>query len=508
MSDDPKPETKPDPQNAGAGKPEVKDNLVETQHTISLGGQEIAYTVTTGTIVLKEETPDREKESEAPKPKAEFFFIAYTKSGEAETAKRPLTFSFNGGPGSSSAWLHLGLLGPRRVVMEYDGGLPKPPYQLTDNEFSLLNETDLVFIDPVSTGYSRPVEGEKAKEFHAFKKDFQSVGDFIRLYTSRYGRWLSPKFLIGESYGTTRAAALSGYLQERHGLYLNGIMLVSAVLNFQTIDFTPGNELPYALFLPSYAATAWYHQALLARIRTTRRRSRSVRRTLQKLLGEAQYFAINEYAPALMQGNTLPLRERQYIVKKLAFFTGLSEAYIERSNLRITDARFFKELLRAYGRTVGRLDSRFLGIDRDALGESIQNDPSMTNIMGPYTAAFNDYVRTELKFEKDIPYEILNGQVWPWSYAEYENQFVYVAETLRQAMSINPHLKVFVANGYYDLATPYFATEYTFNHLGLDETLRGNIEMNYYEAGHMMYIHLPALEALKKDLANFIKKAM
>ena len=489
MTDESKPETK-------AEKPEVKDNLVETKHTINIGGKEIAYTVTTGTIVLKEETPDREKEFEAQKPKAEFFFCAYTKFGEDETAKRPITFSFNGGPGSSSVWLHLGLLGPRRVVMEYDGDLPKPPYQLTDNEFSLLGETDLVFIDPVSTGYSRPVEGEKAKEFHAFKKDIQSVGDFIRLYTSRYGRWLSPKFLIGESYGTTRAAALSGYLQERHGLYLNGIMLISAVLNFQTLEFTPGNELPYALFLPSYAATAWYHHTL------------RIRRTLQKLLSEVEQFAINEYAPALMKGHTLTPRERKNIVIKLAGFTGLSADYIERSDLRIMDMRFFKELLRARGRTVGRLDSRFLGIERDTLGEGMTSDPSMTNVLGPYTATFNDYVRNELKFEKDIPYEILNGQVWPWSYSEHENQFVYVAETLRQAMTTNPHLKVFVANGYYDLATPYFATEYTFNHLGLDESLRNNIEMNYYEAGHMMYIHMPSLEALKLDLAGFIANAI
>lgn len=485
---EPKAETKPD-------KAEIKDDLVKTKHKITINNQEVTYIVTTGTIILKEETSDREKDFEGEKPKAAFFFIAYTKSDDTEIANRPVTFSFNGGPGSSSVWLHLGLLGPRRVVMEYDGDLPKPPYQLTDNEFSLLNETDLVFIDPVSTGYSRPVEGGKAKEFHGFKKDIQTMGDFIRLYTSRYGRWLSPKFLIGESYGTTRAAALSGYLLERHGLYLNGIMLISAVLNFQTIEFTPGNELPYALFLPSYAATAWYHRAL------------RTRKPLEKLLTEVEQFAINEYAPALMKGNTLTPRERKDIVTKLAGFTGLSPDYIERSDLRIMDMRFFKELLRLRGRTVGRLDSRFLGIDRDTLGETIVNDPAMTNIMGPYTAAFNAYVRSELKFKKDIPYEILNGQVWPWSYAEHENQFVYVAETLRQTMSVNPHMKVFVANGYYDLATPYFATEYTFSHLGLDESLQKNIEMSYYEAGHMMYIHTPALEALKIDLANFITKA-
>ncbi len=491
MPEEPKPA---EPKDEKKEKPELKDHLVVTQHQITIGGQEISYTVTTGTIVLKEET-DREKEYEGEKPKAQFFFVAYTKDGVENPAERPLTFSFNGGPGSSSVWLHLGVLGPRRVVMTYEGGLPKPPFQLTDNEFSLLDQTDLVFIDPISTGYSRPADGEKAKQFHGFKKDIESVGDFIRLYTTRYNRWLSPKFLIGESYGTTRASGLSGYLQERHGLYLNGIMLISTVLNFGTIDFTPGNELPYVLFLPSYAATAWYHRAL------------RIRRPLQSLLAEVERFAIEEYAPALMKGDSLSKRERSAVLEKLARYTGLSIDYLERSNLRVPDFRFFKELLRSRGRTVGRLDSRFLGIDRDTLGEGAENDPSYTNILGPYTAAFYDYIRRELKFEKDAPYEILNFQVWPWSYAEHENQHVFVAETLRKAMTINPHLKVFVANGYYDLATPYFATEYVFNHLGIDESLRGNLSMAYYEAGHMMYIHLPALEQMKQDLAEFIGKA-
>ena len=477
-------------------KPPVNDHLVISKHKINLAGKEIEYTVTTGTMVLRVETSDREKEFEGEKPWAEFFFIAYSKDGENDPAKRPITFSFNGGPGSSSVWLHLGLLGPRRTLMEFDGNLPKPPYKLVDNEFSLFDQTDLVFIDPVSTGYSRPVEGQKAKEFHGYKKDIESVGDFIRLYTTRYNRWLSPKFLIGESYGTTRACGLSGYLQERHGLYLNGIMLISAVLNFQTVDFVPGNELPYVLFLPTYAATAWYHHAL------------RIRRPLEKLLVEVEKFAVNEYAPALMKGDGLPQRERQIIVEKLSRYTGLSEEYIERSNLRIPDIRFFKELLRSRGRVVGRLDSRFLGIDADTLGDGTQNDPSYTNIMGPYTATFYDYVRRELNFEKDIPYEILTGHVWPWSYAEHENRFVYVSETLRRAMTINPFLKVFLANGYYDLATPYFASEYTFNHLGLDKSLQGNLSMGYYEAGHMMYIHQPALAQLKKDLTNFIENSI
>ncbi|MEW6029252.1 MAG: S10 family peptidase [Chloroflexota bacterium] len=483
------------PEEKKEEKPAPKDNLVQTKHTVTVGGKEIKYTVTAGTMVMKEETGDREKEAEGEKPRAQMFFVAYTKDG-ASKSKRPITFSFNGGPGSSSVWLHLGVLGPRRVELTFEGDLPQPPFKLTDNEYSLLDETDLVFIDPVSTGYSRPVEGQKPKEWHGFTKDIESVGDFIRLYTTRYGRWLSPKFLIGESYGTTRAAGLSGYLQERHGLYLNGVMLISAVLDFSTIDFTPGNDLPFILFLPAYAATAWYHRAL------------RIRRPLQKLLEEVGEFAMGEYAAALLKGDLLTRRERAQIVEKMARYTGLSPAFIERSNLRVKDQHFFKELLRERGQTVGRLDSRFLGRDRLGVTEAPEYDPLLTNVMGPYTAAFYDYVRADLKFESDIPYEILNGKVWPWSFNEFENRFVYVAETLRQAMTYNPHLKVFVANGYYDLGTPYFATEYTFNHLGLDESLRGNVSMGYYEAGHMMYIHIPSLAALKRDLAEFIRKAL
>jgi carboxypeptidase C (cathepsin A) len=485
-------------------KPKPKDNLVETKDSIKIGGKEINYTVTTGTIVMKEETPDREKEAEGEKPRAQIFFVAYTKddvddkSADSASAlrKRPLTFSFNGGPGSSSVWLHMGLLGPRRVVLETDGNLPKPPFQLTDNEYSLLDETDLVFIDPVSTGYSRPVEGQKPSEWHGFKKDIASVGDFIRLYTTRYNRWLSPKFLAGESYGTTRAAGLSGYLQDRYGLYLNGIMLISAVLNFSTIEFHVGNDLPFIMFLPAYAAVAWYHHKL------------KVRKPLQTLLKEVEKFAFGEYADALMKGNALTPRERGLIIEKLARYTGLSEEYIERTDLRITDQHFFKELLRERGQTIGRLDGRFIGLDRLGVTDHPEYDPLLTNTLGPYTAAFYDYIRSELKFESDLPYEILSEFVHPWSYANAENQYLNVGETLRAAMTYNPHLKVFVANGYYDLGTPYSATEYTFNHLGLHESLRDNVSMSYYEAGHMMYIHMPSLAQLKIDLAEFMRNAM
>jgi carboxypeptidase C (cathepsin A) len=471
------------------------DRFAESKHSIKIKGKEIKYTVTAGTMVLKEETADREKEAEGEKPKAQVFFVAYVKEGVRETSKRPLTFSFNGGPGSSSVWLHLGVLGPRRVLMQNDGELPPPPYKLTDNEYSLLDETDLVFIDPMNTGYSRPVAGEKPKEWHGFKKDIELVGDFIRLYATRANRWLSPKFLIGESYGTTRASGLSGYLQERHGMYLNGIMFVSAVLDFTTIDFNVNNDLPYIMFLPGYTAAAWYHDVLRPH------------KPLQTWLKEAEAFALGDYAIALLKGDSLTKEERAQIVEKVSYYTGISKQFIERSNLRINDQHFFKELLRERGLTIGRLDARLIGCDRLGVTEKPKYDPLLTNILGPYTAAFYDYVRSELKFESDLPYEILSGFVHPWSYREFENQYVNVGETLRAAMTYNPHLKVFVANGYYDLGTPYFATEYTFNHLGLDEDLRKNVTMEYYDAGHMMYIHIPSLKQMKRDLAEFIKGA-
>jgi carboxypeptidase C (cathepsin A) len=502
MADTPKPDTQPKTNSQGETPPAPKDQLSETRHSLTLGGQTLAYTVTAGTIVLKEEAEkkgEKAGEAEGEKPKATVFFIAYTRDDVPDRSRRPLTFSFNGGPGSSSVWLHLGVLGPRRVLADEMGNPPPPPYRLVDNEFSLLDATDLVFIDPVSTGYSRPVPGEKAREFHGFKKDIESVGDFIRVYATRYQRWTSPKFLIGESYGTTRAAGLSGYLQERHGMYLNGIMLVSCILNFQTAHFDPGNDLPYILFLPTYTATAWYHQRLAPELQ----------QDLRATLREVEAFAAGDYALALMKGASLSADERARTVQKLARYTGLSPDYIERTNLRIEIFRFTKELLRHEGRTVGRLDSRFKGVDRDSAGENFEHDPSMSIIMGPYTAALYDYVRRDLNFESDLQYEVLHPNLWSnWSYADFENQYVNVAETLRKAIAVNPALKVLVANGYYDLATPYFATEYTFNHLGLDPSLRANISMSHYEAGHMMYIHRPSLAKMKDDLARFIREAV
>lgn len=473
-------------------KEEPKEEIVQTQHSVTIAGEQIAYTATAGTLLLREEVDEK-----GPEARAQIFFVAYTKDG-IEPGKRPITFSFNGGPGSSSVWLHLGLLGPRRVEMGDVDELLPPPYGLVDNELSLLDTSDLVFIDPVSTGFSRAVPGEKADQFHGFKKDIESVAEFIRLYTSRYQRWSSPKFLIGESYGTTRAAGLAGHLQEQLGMYLNGVMLISVILNFQTARFTPGNDLPYVLYLPTYTATAWYHGRL----------PEALQADLLQTLAEVEEFARGEYTLALMQGDALPEPDAGALAAKLARFTGLSEEYVRRSNLRIQNMRFMKELLRDQRRTTGRLDSRFTGIDRDAAGESFEFDPSMAAITGPYTTALNDYLRRELEFKSDLPYEILTRRVHPWSYKEHENQFLNVAETLRKAISQNPHLKVFVANGYYDMATPYFATEYTFNHIGLDPSLRGNVSMSNYEAGHMMYMHMPSLATLKTDLAGFVRAAL
>ena len=461
-----------------------EDKLSVTHHSVTINGEEIRYTATTGTLILKEEV-----NKEGEKPKAAVFFIAYTRDDVEDPATRPITFSFNGGPGSSSVWLHLGVLGPRCVKPDEEGELPHPPYQLTNNECSILDKTDLVFIDPVSTGFSRAVPGEEAKQFHGFKKDIESVGDFILLYLGRYKRWGSPKFLIGESYGTTRAGGLAGYLQERRGAYLNGIMLVSVVLNFQTIRFAPGNDLPYILFLPTYAATAFYHKRL-----------GELNTELEPFMDEVRTFATGDYTVALMKGNAISPTERADIVKKLASYTGLTPEYIERTDLRINISRFCKELLRDEARTVGRFDSRYKGIDRDSAGENYEYDPSGAVTQGAYTANLNKYVRDELEFESDLPYEILSRRVHPWDYSGHQNQYVNVADTLRKAMTVNPALKVFVANGYYDLATPFLASEYTFTHLGLDPSLQDNITMAYYKAGHMMYIDQAELQKMKKDM--------
>ena len=477
--------------NSNASTPTpVTENSSETHHSIMLNGQKIDYTVTTGTIVLKEEDLE-----EGEKQKASIFYVAYTKDNPEPN--RPLTFSFNGGPGSSSVWMHLGLVGPKRVLMTEEGEPVGPPYKLVDNEFSLFDTTDLVFIDPVSTGYSRTVPKEKPDQFHNVRKDIESVGEFIRVWTTRNQRWTSPKFLIGESYGTTRAAGLAGYLHQRHGMYLNGIMFVSSILNFITTQFDEGNDLPFILFLPTYTATAWYHHKLPA----------DLQEDLEKAVAEARDFAMTDYTLALMQGNDLKGEERQKIVDKLVRLTGLSAEYIERTNLRINIHRFCKELLRDEGLTVGRLDSRYKGFDTDAVGEFNELDPSYSAILGPYTATMYDYLRRDLAHETDLPYEILKSLYETWKYESYQNHYVNTAADLRRGFQLHPGLKVIVCNGYFDLATPLLATEYTYKHIPLPEMQQANIKMTYYPAGHMMYLHLPSLAQVSKDLHAFIEDA-
>jgi carboxypeptidase C (cathepsin A) len=398
----------------------------------------------------------------------------------------------------------MGALGPRRVPMN-DGedrpdepSIPTPPYRIVDNEYSWLDMTDLVFIDPVTTGYSRPSEGENANQFHGLDEDIRWVGDFIRLYTTKQQRWGSPKFLAGESYGTTRAAGLSGYLQDTHGMNLSGIVLISSVLNFGTISFDDGNDTPYWLFLPTYTATAWYHHRLAPELQ----------KELAGTLKEARAWAGGEYLRALAQGDSLSGGDRDRVAEKLSRFTGLSKEFCLRSNLRINIQYFCKELLRDRGRTVGRLDSRFSGIDEVGVSATPDYDPSYAAIQGPYTAAINRYVRGELNYENDLSYEILTGRVQPWNYGSARNRYANVAETLRSALSKNRDLRVLVACGYYDLATPFFAAEYTVDHLGLDPSLREHVSKAYYECGHMMYIRDADLAKLKHDVAEFYKNAL
>lgn len=466
---------------------EPKDRSVRTQHSVTLDGQRIAYTANAGNLVLRDEEG---------KAKASIFYVAYTKDGVKDPGERPVTFSFNGGPGAAALWVHLGAFGPKMVAQDPEGKPLPPPGGRVDNPNSLLDVSDLVFLDPVSTGFSRPAPGEKPEQFHGVQEDIAWVGEFIRLWTTRNQRWGSPKFLAGESYGTTRSAGLAAYLQDRFGMQLNGIVLISTVLNFQNNNFDIGNDLPYVTFLPTYAATAWYHKKLPA----------DLSGDLEKTLAEVEQFALGEYASALLQGDDLPAARRKEIATRLARYTGLSVDYVERSNLRVEHIRFCKELLRDQGKTVGRIDSRFTGSDRDAVGESFEFDPSLTSLDGPYVAAMIDYLHRDLGFTEDLVYERLTD-VSPWSTAGFEGRYVNVAEPLRQAMVKNPNLHVLLTSGYYDLATPYFDSKYTVSHLGLPEELRGNVKIEYYGSGHMMYIRNSDHRKLKQDMARFIRAA-
>ncbi len=454
---------------------------VVSQHVLGT----LKYEATVGMVPIKDALGE---------VKAGIFYTAYT---VASSEPRPLTFSFNGGPGSSSVWLHLGALGPKRVKLGDEGEPINAPYELIDNPESWLPFTDLVFIDPVGTGFSRSVKKEDEKSFWGLKGDVDSIAEFIRSYLTINERWLSPLYIAGESYGTTRAAGLSDALMDR-GIGLKGLVLISSILNFQTARFQRGNDLPYLLFLPTYTATAYYHQKLPAELQAL---------PLEAVLKEVEEFCDGEYLVALNQGSALPAEKRTELVAKLARYTGLDPVYVDLTDLRINIHRFCKELLRKEGRTVGRLDSRYKGIDPTGVNESPEFDPS-TVIAPAYTHCLNDYIQRVLGYKSNLPYYISNpDRLWAsWTWGDAGAGYPDTSEALRRTLSQNNFMRVFIANGYFDLATPYFATRYTLNHMSLDPTLHGNIENGYYESGHMMYVHAKELAQLKADVEKFYQQ--
>jgi carboxypeptidase C (cathepsin A) len=477
------------PLTVRAEKPEIADRISRTQHVLTLDGQRIAYTASAGTLVLR---------GEDGAPRASVFHIAYTRDGVKNPAERPVTFAFNGGPGGAAVWVHLGAFGPKRVALDSEGMPLPPPARLVDNEHSLLDVSDFIFVDPVSTGYSRPAPGVDAKEFHGLTNDIDSMAEFIRLWLTRNDRWASPKFIAGESYATIRVAGLSARLLDRYGIRLNGILLISTSLNHQDHRFHVGNDVPYVTFLPTCTAAAWYHGKLPP----------DLAGDLRAALREAERFAVEEYGPALLQGDWLPAARRRDIAGKLARYTGLSVDYIERSNLRVDPARFMKELLRDRRKTIGRIDVRFTGTDLDAVGEIHEFDPSLVRLDAPFAEMTLDYLRRNLGYrEDDLVYERLTDKVFPWSWDGHEDRYVNAAEPLRQTMMKNPSMKVLVASGYYDLATPYFEAQYTVAHMGLPEADRGRVRFAYYECGHMPYIRAVDHRQFKEDVAGFIREA-
>lgn len=459
-----------------------------TQGEVQIEGQRVEYTARAGTFVLRN--------SEGVE-KATLFYVAYTKNQE-DGSKRPITFCTNGGPGSSSVWLHMGLLGPKRIVLG-DTQFIAPPYQLIDNSECLLDQTDLVFIDPVSTGFSRAANGEAATQFHGVKEDVQWIAQFIRLYLTRNERWLAPKFFFGESYGTTRAVALLYYLHRNDYIDFNGACLISMLLDFQTQRFDAANDLPYLLTLPTYTATAWYHQKL----------PKDLQENFTKARQESESFALNGYAQALLKGAMLTPTEEEALAQKLARLTGLSTQYIKEAHFRIDILHFAKELLRQQEKVVGRFDSRVSGIDPNQIADTLDYDTSMDVFFGPFTAGFNHYVRNALKWRSDLPYNIM-ANVRPWNFDDATNRYFSASQDLQDLLTRNPKMQVFVASGYYDLATPYFAAEYTLKQLSLPlpPAMRSHITNAYYNSGHLVYVHPQSLQKLRQDLVAFYKRTL
>jgi carboxypeptidase C (cathepsin A) len=514
----PSPKPSPSPKEEKAAEFEPSPPVV-TEHTLGLPeGKTLKYKAITGYLLLTDTGAEQNKahdgqdDDDAPSspderkkkpvdptkgtPKAQIFFVAYLAEDAGDAASRPVTFAFNGGPGAASIWLHMGGIGPRRAQLSDAGEALPPPAKLVDNESTWLPKTDLVFVDPVGTGYSRAAPGQDPRQFWGFKEDIQSVGDFIRLWITKFGRWGSPKFIAGESYGTTRAAGLSNYLASRYGLSLNGIVLIGSALNFQAIEFNPGNDQPYPLFLPSYAVAAWYHKKLAPDLQQL---------SLVELLPKVEQFAETDYQHALFRGDQLAADEKTRIASQLARFTGLTEQRFLQLNLREPDDLFFLDLLRDQNRSVGRYDSRFTGIRTYPGTDREDSDPSDEAVDGPITSAFYQYVREDLNFQSNLPYERL-AELRPWLFAQ--NKYLDVAEDLKKAMNQNRYLRVMVCCGYYDLATPYFAAENVVHKMNVDPSIRNNLELQFYGSGHMLYIEVGSRKKLQTDFEQFVDSAL
>ena len=489
------PEDKREKKKESDGSGKAGDVVSETRHKLEWNGKTCEYTARAGTMALKDE---------AGEEKARIFYVSYELEAE-ERRKRPVTFAFNGGPGAASVWLHLGALGPVKVELGEDGRVKPPPARLSANPHSWLPFTDLVFVDPVGTGFSReePSDGQSGESFYGVQEDIESVGEFVRLYLTRGERWLSPKFLVGESYGAVRAAGLSKHLHEEFGIALNGVVLVSPALDFDTILFGSPNDLPYPLFLPSYAATARYHGLLAPEWR---------QKPLEELLAEVEEFALGEYLGALARGGGLSKAEEERVAAKLAAYTGLDPKLVRLAGLRVPQSRFVKELLRDRRRIVGRMDSTVTGPDPEPVNHPhAAYDPSLEPLYGPFSTGINAYLRQDLEFETDLPYEFLNAEVnrsWDWGSSSNRSQgYVDFSDALHDALLVNPWLRVLVAGGYYDLATPYFTVQYALDRMRLEPELQDNISFEKYEGGHMMYTRQDVLSRFTDRAREFYARS-